>query len=101
MAGGREHGNSAERPEEGTPQDEMERRNKIHAELYGMFQWSGRFNSDDTSCRFGQACLFRIFVAAGMKIGDKIIHFRLMEDVCEGWHLVTAVKDLRAYLIFA
>jgi hypothetical protein len=36
-----------------------------------------------------------------MKIGDKIIDFRLMQDVREGWHLVTAMKDLRAYLVFA
>ena len=35
-----------------------------------------------------------------MKIGDKIIHFRFLQDVSEGWHLMTSVKDLSAYLAF-
>jgi hypothetical protein len=45
--------------------------------------------------------LFQLFVTAGMKIGDKIIHFCFLQDVCEGWHLTTALKYLCAYLGFA
>jgi hypothetical protein len=44
---------------------------------------------------------FRFLVAAGMKIRHEIIYFRLFQDVCEGRHLLTAVKYLCAYLGFA
>jgi hypothetical protein len=47
------------------------------------------------------AALFLLFVAAGMKIGDKIIDLRFFQDVCEGWHLMTALQYLRADLNFA
>jgi hypothetical protein len=45
--------------------------------------------------------LFRFFVTTRMKIGDKIIDFRFLQNVGEGWHLMTALKYLCAYLIFA
>jgi hypothetical protein len=44
--------------------------------------------------------LFRLFVAARMKIGDKIINFRFLQNVGEGWHLMATLKYLCAYLIF-
>jgi hypothetical protein len=47
------------------------------------------------------ALLFRFFVATGMKIGDKIVHFRLSQDIPEGWHLMTTMKYLCTYLVFA
>jgi hypothetical protein len=47
------------------------------------------------------AVLFRRFVTAGMKVGDKIVHFRLSQDISEGWHLMTAMKYLCTYLVFA
>jgi hypothetical protein len=46
------------------------------------------------------AGLFLVFVAAGVKIGNKIIDLRLLQDIGEGWHLMAALKDLRAYLSF-
>jgi hypothetical protein len=49
---------------------------------------------------FNPAGLFRVFVAAGMQIGDKIIDLGLLQDIAEGWHLVAALKDLRTYLSF-
>jgi hypothetical protein len=29
-----------------------------------------------------------------MKIGDKVIHLGFLQDVCEGWHLMTALNYL-------
>jgi hypothetical protein len=46
------------------------------------------------------AGLFWFFVAAGVKIGNKIIDLGLFQDIGEGWHLMAALKDLRAYLSF-
>jgi hypothetical protein len=39
----------------------------------------------------------RIFSPARMKVGDKIIQFRLLQNAIEGWHLLTALKNLCAY----
>ena len=36
-----------------------------------------------------------------MKIGDKVIYLGFLQDICEGWHLMTALKYLHAYLSFA
>jgi hypothetical protein len=47
-----------------------------------------------------RARLFRLFVATGMKIGNQIIHLGFLQNVSEGRHLMTALKDLDAYLGF-
>jgi hypothetical protein len=36
-----------------------------------------------------------------MKIGNKVINLGFLQDICEGWHLLTALKYLYAYLSFA
>ena len=36
-----------------------------------------------------------------MKIGNKVIYLGFLQDICEGWHLLTALKYLHAYLSFA
>jgi hypothetical protein len=36
-----------------------------------------------------------------MKIGNKVIYLGFLQDICEGWHLLTALKYLYAYLSFA
>jgi hypothetical protein len=47
------------------------------------------------------ARLFQLFVATGMKVGDKVVYLGFLQDVCEGWHLLTALKYLYAYPGFA
>jgi len=47
------------------------------------------------------AVLIRPFITTGMKIGDKIVHLRLSQDLSEGWHLMTTMKYLCTYLVFA
>jgi hypothetical protein len=45
------------------------------------------------------ALLFGGFVAAGMQVGDQVIHFGRLKIVRKGWHPVTAVKNLRPYFV--
>ena len=55
---------------------------------------------DDTSSIRECFLLFRLFVTAGVEIGDEVIHFRLLQDVGEGWHLTSTLEDLGADLSF-
>jgi hypothetical protein len=50
--------------------------------------------------RFDSAWLLFLFVAAGTKVGDKIFGLGFLKDFREGWHGVTALTDLRFYLLF-
>jgi hypothetical protein len=36
-----------------------------------------------------------------MKIGNKVVNLGFLQNICEGWHLLTALKYLNAYLRFA
>jgi hypothetical protein len=44
---------------------------------------------------------FVTFVAAGTKVGNKILCLRLLQDIRKRWHLATTPKDLCSDLIFA
>jgi hypothetical protein len=36
-----------------------------------------------------------------MKIGNKVIYLGFLQYACKGWHLLTSLKYLHAYLSFA